>query len=146
MRYAKEYGRKKILEDKMFFKRGWLDIRYSQHAKERLKQRLRGSIILFPHKVNISDLNIYKGYSVDGKYLYKVIIRMEYKTADWMYLVILPDKGLVKSVWFEEKGKRRRALANAGNVEGVGSSEEVSILPSKDMGGIQDNLLGSSSP
>ena len=127
MKYAKEYGRKKILERGMQFKQGWMDVHYSLHAKERLKQRLKGSVALFPNKVNVTTLNINKGYSYDGNYLHKVIIRLEWKADEWMFLVILPTQKLVKSLWFEKK--RRRVGTNAGDVGSIASGESVQIVP-----------------
>lgn len=106
MRYAKEYGRARILKNDMQFKEGWINLIYSRHASDRLKERLKGNLELFPTLINISKLNINRGYSYDGKYLHKVVIRLEFKPTEWIYLVILPTKRIVKSVWFEPKGMK----------------------------------------
>ena len=103
MLYAKEYRRKEILENNMIFKEGWIDLVYSNHAMERLKERLRGDVELYPKQINISKLNIYKGYSYGDRYLHKITVRLEYKKDEWIFMVILPGKGLVKSVWFSKK-------------------------------------------
>ena len=103
MRYAKEWGRRKILENNLQFKEGWMELIYTRHAMDRLRERLKGEVLIYPKNINISKLNINKGYSYDKEYLHKVIIRLEYKPDEWIYLVILPDKRLVKSLWFEKK-------------------------------------------
>ena len=107
MAYAAEFGRKTILERGMVFDEGWLKLHYSAHAFSRLKERLRGDIILYHKEVNISKLNIYKGYTYDGHYLYKILIRLEFKKNEWIYLVIIPSKKLVKTLWFTAKNERR---------------------------------------
>jgi hypothetical protein len=101
--HAEEYRRKQILDNNMQFKQGWMDLIYSIHAMERLKQRLLGDLIVYPRKINISKLNIYKGYSYDGIYLHKVIVRLEFKPAEWIFLVISPNTRVVKSLWFANK-------------------------------------------
>jgi hypothetical protein len=106
MKYAREYGRSKILENSMQFKEGWIDLIYSKHALERLKERLKGDVELYPKHINISKLNISRGYSYDGKHLHKVVIRLEFKRTEWIYLVILPSKRLVKSLWFQDKNMK----------------------------------------
>lgn len=108
MKYAREYTRKRILSEGLQFKEGWTELVYTQHAMDRLKERLKGEIELFPKFINISKLNINKGYSYDGKYLHKVVIRLEFKPTEWIFLVVLPSKRLVKSLWFQEKGMTRK--------------------------------------
>lgn len=103
MRYAKEYKRSEILQNNFFFKSGWIDLVYSKHALSRLKERLRGDILVYPKHINISKLNIFKGYSYDERYLHKIIVRLEFKPDEWIFLVILPDKKIVKSLWFRKK-------------------------------------------
>ena len=103
MKYAREYSRNQILKYKLAFHEGWIKLHYSAHAFSRLKERLKGDIIVYPRVINVSSLNIYKGYSFDGKNLYKIIVRLEFKKSEWIYLVILPDKKLVKTLWFRGK-------------------------------------------
>jgi len=121
MRYAKEWGRRKILENNLLFKEGWMELIYTRHAMDRLKERLKGEVLVYPKNINISKLNINKGYSYDKDYLHKVIIRLEYKPDEWIYLVILPDKRLVKSLWFEKKadGYYNKARVNSPTVGDV---------------------------
>lgn len=108
MKYAKEVSRKQILKNNIYFKEGWMELIYSKHAIERLNERLRGSIQVYPKQVNISKLNINRGYTYDGKKLHKVIIRLEFKRDEWIFLVIIPNKRLVKSLWFSFKKYDRK--------------------------------------
>ena len=101
--YAKEYRRAEILKNKLYFKEGWVELIYTNHALERLRERLRGEVVLYPKKVNISKLNIYKGYSYDDKVLHKIVLRLEFKPTEWIYLVVLPKNRVVKSLWFSPK-------------------------------------------
>ena len=79
MKYAREYSRKQILKYNLAFREGWMKLHYSAHAFSRLKERLKGDIVIYPREINISTLNIYKGYSFDNKNLYKIIVRLEFK-------------------------------------------------------------------
>lgn len=115
-KYAKEYRRKEILDKNMKFKEGWTKLIYSTHALDRLKERLKGNIELMPNVINISKLNINRGYSYDGVHLHKVIIRLEFKPTEWIYLVILPKKRVVKSLWFSNKKHERRDTETMGMV------------------------------
>ena len=127
MKYAREYRRHEILRDSLQFKEGWVELIYSKHALDRLKERLKGDIELYPKQVNISKLNINRGYSYDGVYLHKVVIRLEFKKSEWIYLVILPKKRIVKSLWFEEKNyefKARNRAAMEPFSKTMGSSTE----------------------
>lgn len=103
MAHAEEYTRRQILEYRMEFREGWMTLIYSQHAMQRLRERLRGDLEVYPKLINISKLNINKGYSYNGRYLHKVVIRLEFKRDEWIFLVILPKYRLVKSVWFQFK-------------------------------------------
>lgn len=103
MAFAAEYSRKQILESRMEFREGWMSLVYSQHAMRRLRERLRGNVEVYPQSINISKLNINRGYSFNGRYLHKVVIRLEFKRDEWIFLVILPKHRLVKSLWFQFK-------------------------------------------
>jgi hypothetical protein len=131
MAYAAEFGRRTILKRGMKFDEGWLDLTYSGHAFKRLKERLKGDIVVYPKRVNISKLNIYKGYTYDGEYLYKIIIRLDYKTDEWIYLVIIPSKKLVKTLWFKKKNERRDNKTMGflpTDLEGIAGGEEMPEL------------------
>lgn len=143
MRYAKEWSRKKILEKGMVFPQGWMELIYTNHALDRLKERGKGSLVAGPRNINVSTLNIYKGYSYDDKNLHKVIVRLEFSSSEWIFLVILPHERVVKSLWFTKKddGKRRRMAANAATMERA-KGKKVLELRSMDMGGKQTPLLG----
>lgn len=131
-KYAKEYRRKEILEKSMKFKEGWMKLIYSTHALDRLKERLNGNVELMPNAINISKLNINRGYSYDGIHLHKVIIRLEFKPTEWIYLVILPSKRIVKSLWFANKKHERRDNETVGvlsaNMEDITRGKEVPEL------------------
>jgi hypothetical protein len=131
-KYAKEYRRKEILEKGMKFKEGWIKLVYSHHALDRLKERLKGNIELMPNAINISKLNINKGYSYDGLHLHKVVIRLEFKPTEWIYLVILPSKRIVKSLWFSDKKHEKRNTGTVGvlstDMEDTPRTEEMPEL------------------
>lgn len=140
MKYAKEVSRKQILKNNLSFKEGWMELVYSKHAIERLNERLRGSVQVYPKQVNISKLNINRGYTYDGKKLHKVIIRLEFKKDEWIFLVVIPNLRLVKSLWFTFKKydrKTNRVRETMGilpsSLEGV-KGEDMSELSEKDMG------------
>lgn len=108
MKYAKQYGRNAILESDMKYRRGWVRLIYTDHALQRVQERMKGDKELYPRMLNISHLNINRGYSYDGKYMHKVVVRQEFNADEWIFLVVLPGKGLVKSVWFEQKSMTKK--------------------------------------
>lgn len=85
-----------------------------------------------PKAINVSKLNINRGYSYDGIHLHKVIIRLEFKPTEWIYLVILPSKRIVKSLWFANKKHEKRDGGTVGvlstDMEDTTRTEELPEL------------------
>lgn len=104
MEAPKKYVRKEILEKNMKFKSGFLKLTYSKHAEQRFNERITGSLIVKPTVINVSEKNIHSGISDDGTNLDDIVVRIEYKKADWCFLAITKT-GLVKTVYFQKKGE-----------------------------------------
>ena len=85
----KEYTKQKIIDEHLQYRKDLFPVKYTKHAKDR----------------RITEQNIVKGLSSDGKYLFKVIIKLEWKKGEDIYLVILPNMGLIKSCWFKKQKK-----------------------------------------
>ena len=101
----KEYTKQKIIDEHLQYRKDLFPVKYTKHAKERMEERCRGNLIIFPEQIRITEQNIVKGLSSDGKYLFKVIIKLEWKKGEDIYLVILPNMGLIKSCWFKKQKK-----------------------------------------
>jgi hypothetical protein len=69
----------------------------------RIKERSNGSLLLYPKQVRITEQNLIKGLSSDGKYLFKVVIKLEFKKGMDIYLVILPSIQFCKTVYFKKQ-------------------------------------------
>ena len=103
MKAPKKYIRSEILEKNMKFKTGFINLIYSKHAEQRFDERISGSLIIKPTIINVSEKNIHSGVSEDGIELADIVVRIEYKKADWCFLAITKS-GFVKTVYFQKKG------------------------------------------
>jgi hypothetical protein len=100
-----KYTREEILNKKMKFRNGFIKLKYGYHAEQRLDERLSGSLLVKPSIVNITEKNIYSGMSDDNENLKEVVVRIEYKKADWCFMAIILKTGFVKTVYFKKKGE-----------------------------------------
>lgn len=107
---------RKDIVGKMKYRQGFIPLLYSQHAKERLQERVEGELIVAPTTVQITDRNIYSGETKDNKKLTQACIRLDYKKDKWMFLVVILGSGIVKSLWINDK-KARKIRTEVGNVQ-----------------------------
>ena len=99
----KEYNREEIIEQGLRYRPDFFSVDYTKHALDRIYERLNGSLILYPKYIRITNENIVKGLSGDEKYLFKVVIKLEWKKGEDIYMVILPAVQLVKTVYFKRQ-------------------------------------------
>ncbi len=107
--------RKEII-GKIKYRQGFISLLYSDHAKERLLERVDGELIVAPTVVQITDNNIYSGETYDNKKLTQACIRLDYKQDKWMFLVVVLGNGVVKSLWINDR-KTGKIRAKMGNVQ-----------------------------
>ena len=151
-------SRKEILNGGYKWREGLITLKLSKHAQRRVEERILGELVIVPSICRITKENICSGRSKDGKSLTSVKIRLDYKKDQWMYLVICPWTGIVKTLYINYKNakKEREARERQGIKEGeccieeeyyeekgeisgansfreAGTGENVGILP-RDMG------------
>lgn len=97
------------------YRKGFIFLLYSNHAKERLQERVNGELIVAPTQIQVTDNNIYSGETNDNKKLTQACIRLNYKTDKWMFLVVVLRSGVVKSLWINDK--KRKIREEVGNVQ-----------------------------
>jgi len=100
----KEVWKEEIIKKGYIYRKDLFEVDYSKHAMDRIKQRLNGSLLIYPKQIRITEQNIVKGLlGKDGKYLFKVVIKLEFKRGTDIYLVILPSIQLCKTVYFKKQ-------------------------------------------
>jgi hypothetical protein len=99
----KEYNREEIIEQGLRYRKDFFAVDYSKHALDRIYERLNGNLILYPKYIRITTDNIVKGLSGDEKYLFKIVVKLEWKRGEDIYMVILPAVQLVKTVYFKRQ-------------------------------------------
>lgn len=102
--YTKGYNipRKEVVE-RFKWREGLIPLSLSNHAQRRVKERMLGEFIIVPTMCRITKENICSGRSKDGKHLSSVKIRLEYKKDMWLYLVVCPGSGVVKTLFINAK-------------------------------------------
>ena len=110
--YKRELKNKKIS-----YRKGLIPLTYSDHAKERLKERVNGELIVAPTVLRVTDQNIFSGelYKNSTK-LKEVCVKLDYKHDKWMFIVVVLNNGVVKTIWINDKKRKIR--------EKVGSIQE----------------------
>lgn len=124
-------GRKEVLKGNYTYRKDLIPLKYSQHAQERLEERVEGELIVAPTMVRISNNNIYGGVK-KGKRLVEVVVRLDYKKDKWMFLAIVVAHGIVKTVWINDKRKRTNRKAEevrdeVGDVQKDMESERAKV-------------------
>ena len=108
--YTKNYSRKEVIE-KFRWREGLIPLSLSKHAQRRIEERVDGEFPIVPTMCRITRENICSGRSKDGQRLSSVKIRLDYKKDKWMFLVICPSSGVVKTLYINFKdAKKERAL------------------------------------
>lgn len=102
--------RKEII-DGYKWREGLIPLRLSKHAQRRIEERILGEFVIVPSICRITEGNICSGRSKDGKSLSSVKIRLDYKKDQWMYLVICPWTGVVKTLYINYKNAKKEREA-----------------------------------
>ena len=97
-----EYPGEALLLMNMKWPQYYMDLTYSPHALKRIKERRQNRLLSYPDRIRITPDNLYKGYTTNGWWIHKVVVKMRFSNDEWIYLVIMLDKKVVKSVWFEK--------------------------------------------
>lgn len=99
----REYSKKEIVEEGIKYRTDLFKLVYSNHAKERGVERELGPLHILPTVVRITESNIISGVADESKkYLFKVKIKLKWKPGNNLYMVILPNKRLVKTLYFDK--------------------------------------------
>lgn len=115
--YTKEYNRREVISN-FKWRKGLIPLRLSNHAKRRVEERILGEFVIVPTVCRITENNICSGRSKDGKKLISVKIRLEYTKDKWLYLVVCPDSGVVKTLFLNYKdAKKEKASRERQGIE-----------------------------
>jgi len=96
-------GRKQLLKKHVDYP-DIMELKYTKHANERLRERTTGELILAPKWLRITRDNIYIG-KLKGHRLTDVVVRIKYKEGVWMFLAIDPIDKVVKTIYFRNAEK-----------------------------------------
>lgn len=107
---------RKDIIGKIKYREGLIPLSYSNHAKQRLRERVDGELIVAPTVVRVTENNLSSGETKDGHRLTEACIRLDYKKDKWMFLVVRLGSGLVKTLWINDK-KARKLRKEVGNVQ-----------------------------
>lgn len=102
-------SRKEILAG-FKWREGLIPLSLSKHAQRRVEERVDGEFPIVPTVVRITRNNICSGRA-KGKKLTSIKIRLEYKEDKWMYLVICPNSGVVKTLYINYKDAKKNTFA-----------------------------------
>lgn len=90
------------------WKEGLINLSLSNHCRRRIEERVDGEFPIVPTMVRITEKNICSGRA-KGKKLTSVKIRLDYKSDKWMYLIICPWSGVVKTLYINYKDVKKNA-------------------------------------
>ena len=114
---TKEYSKREVISN-FKWRKGLIPLRLSNHAKRRVEERILGEFVIVPTVCRITENNICSGRSKDGKKLISVKIRLEYTKDKWLYLVVCPDSGVVKTLFLNYKdAKKEKASKERQGIE-----------------------------
>ena len=104
MKKIREVRKDEIVEKKYQYRKDYFQLDYSKHALDRIRERTNGGLLLYPRNIRITEQNIVKGLIQEGRnYLFKVVIKLEFKKDTDIYLVIIPAIPLCQTVYFDKK-------------------------------------------
>lgn len=108
------------------WREGMIPLLLSNHAKRRVEERMLGEFIIVPTVCRITKNNICSGRTLDGKKLSNIKIRLEYTKDKWLYLVICPGNGVVKTLYINYKDDKKNAPFERDKTvkKGEGTEEE----------------------
>lgn len=129
-----ELTRTQILQGNFDYPDTLVILKPTKHFLWRLGERGIG-INCIPTLVRVTRDNIHSGKTEDGRTLNSVVVRLNYTYHKWLFLVINPYDGGLKTLWFREK--KRRVSEDRRRRDG----EETSQPPVQD-DRREDNLRG----
>lgn len=94
--------RSQILAGDYVFPTGLITLKHTNHFKARLEERGMG-LQCIPTVVRVSRNNIHSAKTDDNKHLKSVVIRLDYTSSKYLFLILNPFDGAVKSLWFVNK-------------------------------------------
>lgn len=116
---------------------GLIPLTLSKHAQRRVEERVDGEFPIVPTMLRITEKNICSGRA-NGKRLISVKVKIDYKTDKWMYLIVCPNSGVVKTLYinykdakkntFKEGDKAVEACCEENTLTGETSFKDVGIL------------------
>jgi len=129
--------RKEILAGGYKWREGLIPLSLSLHAKRRIEERVDGEFPIVPKICRITKENICSGRTKDGKHLSSVKIRLDYKKDKWMFLVICPGSGIVKTLFINYKNAKREQTIKEreGITEEICCIEEETFTEAGEFGG-----------
>ncbi len=124
---------RKDIIDGYKWREGLIPLSLSNHAKKRAEERVDGEFPIVPKIVRITKNNICSGRA-RGKKLTNIKIRLDYKNDKWMYLVICPNSGVVKTLYVNYKDAKKNTFKKKSyHVETCCEEEDINkdvgILP-----------------
>ncbi len=127
MNISRNLNRKEVLEGGYEYRTGLIPLILSKHAIRRIAERIDGEFIIVPSVARITKENICSGRTKDGKFLTNIKIRLDYKRDKWMYLVICPSSGVVKTLYinYKDAKKENEARERQGIEEEQACCEEA---------------------
>ena len=105
-------GRREILEGNWKYRKDLIPLIFSLHAKKRMEERVEGQFMVVPTMARITKENICSGQAIGDK-LRAVKIRLDYSRHNWMFLVICPSSGVVKTLYIDGKKKAPKKEQNS---------------------------------
>lgn len=102
--YHKEIG----FPDNIQILTGHMDLEYSRHAMDEASGDKYGGVDL-PEFIDFQLGNVIE-IEVDNDKVIKMVVRVSYDEEKDLVLVIIPQNGLVKTVWFNTRGDKHRTL------------------------------------
>lgn len=100
-----ELTRTQILKGNFIYPTDLVKLYPTKHFINRLEERGLG-LDCIPTLVRVTKDNIHSAKTEDGKKLNSVVVRLVYNTSKYIFLVINPFDGGLKTLWFRDKNKK----------------------------------------
>jgi len=130
-------SRKEILSGDYKWRGDLIPLVLSKHARRRVEERIDGEFIIVPSVARITKENICSGREKGG-YLTNVKIRLDYKRDKWMFLVICPATGVVKTLYINYKDAKKEEAARKKQGIEEGCCVEIPYYEEENKGKAQD--------
>lgn len=110
-----ELTRTQLMSGKYSYPNDLIKLYPTKHFMDRLDERGIG-LDCIPSLVRVTKDNIHSGKTNEKDELVSVVVRLNYSSTKYVFLVINPLDGALKTLWFREKGgkngSRGRPQAN----------------------------------